>query len=207
MKNKKEYNYFDEFAKQSAFSLQSAEMLHNAMSKFSQIQMEKKKKEMHDIEHAGDNVKHDMMNFLLKDFLPPIEREDIINLSQQIDNVTDLVEDIIIRMDIFNVKEIRPEVLKFTELLVRCCKSVHTTVVEFKNFKKSSVLQKEIIALNHLEEEGDRLYAASVKNLYQTCKDPITLMIWTDIMNCFEDCYDACENVADDIECIVLKNS
>ena len=207
MKHKKDFNYFDEFAKQSAISLQCAEMLHSSIMKFSPMLMEKKKKEMHDVEHSGDTVKHDIMNYLLQDFLPPIEREDIINIAQQIDTVTDLVEDIIIRIDIFNVKEIRPEILKFTELLVRCCKSVHTTVVEFKNFKKSTVLRKEIIALNHLEEEGDRLYATSVKNLYQTCKDPITLMIWTDIMNCFEDCYDACENVADDIECIILKNS
>lgn len=207
MKNKKDFNYFDEFENQSLLSLQSAEMLHKTLGVFSEIDMEEKKKEMHDIEHSADVVKHNMMNYLLKDFLPPIEREDIIGLSQKIDTVTDLVEDIIIRLDIYDVKEVRPEISKFTELLVRCCQSVHTTVSEFKSFKKSSVLQKEIIALNHLEEEGDRLYATSVKYLYQTCKDPITLMIWTDIMNCFENCYDACENVADDIESIVLKNS
>lgn len=207
MKNKNDLNYYEEFAKQSEYSLKSAKMLNETLKNFQISQMEDKIKEMHEIEHTADIIKHDMMNYLLKDFLPPIEREDIVNLSQKIDTVTDLVEDIIIRLDIYNVKELRPEVSQFTELLVKCCISVHNTVLEFKNFKKSTKLHKEIIELNHLEEEGDRLYATCVKNLYTTCKDPITLMIWTDIMNCFESCYDACENVADDIESIILKNS
>ena len=207
MKNKKGYSYYEEFAAQSALSLQSAEMLYNILKEFSQSSIEDKIKEMHELEHSGDIVKHNMMSYLLKDFLPPIEREDIISLAQNLDTVTDCVEEILIRLDIYNVKELRPEILKFAELLIRCCKSAHTMVTEFKNFKKSSILQKEIIDLNHLEEEGDRLYASSVKYLFQTCKDPITLMIWSDIMNCFESCYDACENVADDIESIILKNS
>lgn len=207
MKNNKNYNYFDEFAKQSSLSLKSAEMLHDVIKNFKKTNMEEKKKKMHEIEHAGDVVKHDMMSYLLKDFLPPIEREDIISLAQNIDTLTDTVEDIVIRLDMYNVVDIRPEILKFTELLVRCLMSVHKTVTEFKNFKKSSVLQQEIIAINHLEEEGDRLYASSVKNLFKTSKDPVTLMIWNDIMSCFELCYDACENVADDIESIILKNS
>ena len=58
-----------------------------------------------------------------------------------------------------------------------------------------------------MEEEGDALYVNGVKDLYQNCKDPIELMVWTEIYNRLEKCCDKCEHVADDIENIVMKNS
>ena len=207
MKNKNSYSYFENFVNLSKFSLSSAELLNKTLKEFDVKNISEKVKEMHHIEHSADIAKHDMLNRLVKEFLPPIEREDIISLSQKIDDVTDSVEDVLIYIDIFNVKSIRPEIFKFTELIMDCCRSMDVALVEFQNFKNSKTLHTKIIEINRWEEDGDTLYVEAVRNLYKTSKDPIELMVWTEILHRLEMCCDACEDVANDIENIVMKNS
>ncbi len=207
MKNGKDYNYFKAFVELSRFSLSSAEILNKTLHEFDIRTMDSKIQEMHNIEHSADIAKHDLLNRLVKEFLPPIEREDITSISQKIDDVTDAIEDVLICINIFNVQTIRPEILQFTQLIVDCCKSMDVALAEFENFKKSKRLHSEIIEINRLEEEGDALYVSEVRNLYKTSRDPIELMVWTEIFNRLEKCCDACEDVADDIENIVMKNS
>lgn len=207
MKNNKDYNYFEAFVHLSSFSLKSAEILNKTLKDFNPIKIDEKIREMHNIEHSADVAKHDMLNRLMKEFLPPIEREDITSLSQKIDDVTDAVEDVLICVDIYNIKKIRPEIHKFTEVIMKCCKAVDEALVEFQNFKKSKKLHSIIVEINHLEEEGDALYVNGVRELYKTSKDPLEIMVWTDIYRSLEKCCDACEDVANDIENIVMKNS
>ena len=111
MKRKKGFNYFEAFVNLSKYSLSSAEILHKTMTEFKSSQLPNRVKEMHEIEHSADLAKHDIMNHLVKEFLPPIEREDIITLSQEIDDVTDSVEDVLLFINMFNIKSIRAEVL------------------------------------------------------------------------------------------------
>jgi predicted phosphate transport protein (TIGR00153 family) len=207
MARKNDYNYFDAFANLSKYSYNLAEMLHETLGKFNPAQITEKVKAAHQIEHNADIAKHDVMNRLVKEFLPPIEREDITSLTQEIDDVTDSVEDVLIYVDMFNIQTIRPEMLKFTELLVTCCKAMDEALEEFKNFKSSKKLRDKIIEINRLEEVGDALYVDFMRNLYHTSKDPIELMCWTEILHRLEKCADNCEDVANIIESIVMKNS
>jgi predicted phosphate transport protein (TIGR00153 family) len=207
MSKKNEYNYFEAFADLSKYSYKLAVNVHETLKNFNSSNLSEKVKEAHHIEHSADIAKHDIMNRLVKEFLPPIEREDITSLTQEIDDVTDSVEDVLINIDMFNIKTIRPEILKFTELIVSCCKSLDDALAEFKSFKTSKKLREQIIEINRLEEEGDALYVDTVRNLYQTSKDPVELMCWTEILHRLEKCCDNCEDVADIIESIVMKNS
>ena len=207
MANNKRYNYFEGFIEHASYCSKAAELLYETLGNFENVDLDLRVKEMHEIEHSADIQIHSMTKYLLKDFLPPIEREDIVSLSQKIDNVTDAVEDVLIKLHIYNIKHIIPEVLPFASLVRRCCETTSATLVQFQNFKKSTKLQDAIIELNRLEEEGDALYAKLVRDLHMNCKDPIELFSWTRILDRFETCCDACEDVADDIESIVLKNS
>jgi predicted phosphate transport protein (TIGR00153 family) len=207
MKRSNSYNYFESFVNLSKYSLSSAEILNSILTEFDISTLPQKVKEMHEIEHNADNAKHDIMNHLVKEFLPPIEREDITSLSQEIDDVTDSVEDVLLFISMFNIKTIRPEILKFTELISTCCRSMHEALVEFQNFKHSKTLHGKIIEINRLEEEGDGLYIDMMRNLYASSSDPIELMTWTEILHRLEKCCDNCEDVADIIEQIVMKNS
>ncbi len=207
MARKSDYNYFDAFANLSKFSYNLAISLNETLKNFDPNFITGKVTEAHAIEHNADIAKHDIMNRLVKEFLPPIEREDITSLTQEIDDVTDSVEDVLIYIDMFNIQSIRPEILKFTQLIVQCCKALDEALEEFKNFKSSKKLRDKIIEINRLEEDGDALYVDSMRNLYHTSKDPIELMCWTEVLHRLEKCCDNCEDVADILESIVMKNS
>jgi predicted phosphate transport protein (TIGR00153 family) len=207
MRKKNEYNYFEAFCELSKFSLTSATVLNDTLSKWNINTKATKVKEMHQIEHAADKAKHDIMNRLVKEFLPPIEREDITTLTQEIDNVTDSIEDVLLYIDMFNIKKIRPEALKFSELIVKCCKALDEAMALFKSFKNFKALHEKIVEINHLEEQGDALYVNIVRKLYENEKDPIELMRWTEVFYRLERCCDICEDVANVIESIVMKNS
>lgn len=207
MKMKNGYSYFEAFANLSKYSSELAVNVHNTLTNFDPEHITVKVKEAHHIEHTADIAKHDIMNRLVKEFLPPIEREDITSLTQEIDDVTDSVEDVLIYVDMFNIKTIRPEILKFTELIVSCCTAMDEALTEFKNFKSSKKLRDKIIEINHLEEVGDALYVDFMRNLYHTSTDPVELMCWTEILHRLEKCCDNCEDVANVIESIVMKNS
>ncbi|MDF2858797.1 MAG: hypothetical protein K0Q87_4648 [Neobacillus sp.] len=207
MANNKDFNYFKAFVELSNFSLKAAELLNANLHNFDANQIENKVKQMHDIEHTADLQRHEIMNRLVKEFLPPIEREDIISLADNVDNVIDTIEDVLIGIDIFNVQAIRPEIIKFSELIMDCCKSMNSALTEFESFKKSKTLHDAIIEVNRLEEVGDQLYINGVRNLYKSTKDPIELMVWTEIYRRLEKCCDSCEEVANSIENIVMKNS
>jgi predicted phosphate transport protein (TIGR00153 family) len=207
MKNSKDYNYFNAFVELSKFSLKAAEFLNTTLNEFKVETIEQKVIEMHLIEHSADDERHEIMNRLVKEFLPPIEREDIISLADNIDNVVDSIEDVLIVIEMYDVQAIRPEIFKFTELIINCCKSLNSALVEFHNFKKSKILHDAIIDVNRLEEEGDKLYINSMRSLFKNTKDPIELMVYKEIYHLLEKCCDNCEDVANDIENIVMKNS
>lgn len=207
MSKKNSYNYFDAFADLSKYSLNLAMSLQESLSNFDPSHITDQVVAAHRIEHSADTAKHDIMNRLVKEFLPPIEREDITILTQEIDDVTDSLEDVMIYMDMFNIQTIRPEVLKFIELLVSCCKAIDEALEEFKNFRTSKKLRDKIIEINRLEEDCDALYVDSMRNLFHSSKDPIELMCWSEILKRLEKCADDCEDVADIIESIVMKNS
>lgn len=207
MANKKDFNYFKAFVDLSKGSLKAAELLSTTLHNFDVNKIEEKIKEMHTIEHNADLERHEIMNRLIKEFLPPIEREDIISLADNIDDVIDSIEDVLIGIGMYNVQTIRPEIVKFTDIIMDCCKSMSAALTEFEHFKRSQTLHDAIIEVNRLEEVADQLYINGVRNLYKTSKDPIELMVWTEIYRLIEKCCDQCEEVANDIENIVMKNS
>lgn len=207
MARKKDYNYFNKFVELVDYSCKCAEILHETLANFNINTIEKKVHELHEIEHAGDLSKHELIEQLSTEFIAPIEREDIVSLSQEIDDITDEIEDVLIKVHMFNVASIKPEVLEFTSLITKCCNALKVALQEFSNYKKSSTLKAKIIEVNQLEEAGDRLYHSTIRNLYVNSKDPVELLVWTEIYNCLEACCDACEDTADLVESIVMKNS
>ncbi len=206
MAKKTDNMYYNNFNESIAISCEAAKMLKEILTNFDINKLPENLKKMHDIEHKGDVKKHELTEALVKAFITPIERDDIIKLSQNIDTLTDNIEDILMHIYMMNVTEIRQEALKFAESLIHCCEKTFKLVEEFANFKKSKILKELVIEINHIEEEGDAMYLEFTHDLYKTCKDPLTVMIWHQIFSSFEECFDACEDVADVIEGIMIEN-
>lgn len=198
--------YFDNFKENMAISCEAAETLKRLLVDFDTESLPEALRVMHEIEHRGDAKKHEMTEELVRAFITPIERNDIVTLSQNIDNVTDNIEDILIHIYITNITEIRPEALDFAELLIRCCRATYFLLEEFVNFKKSKKLKELIVDINHLEEEGDEMYMRFRRTLHERCTDPLLISAWDEIFGYFENSCDACEDVADVVESITIGN-
>lgn len=207
MAKKQDSFYFDNFIACAEDSCRAAEMLKGTLEDFRTEGLQGRLDRLHEIEHSADMKKHDVLDRLAKEFLPPIEREDIVSLSQNIDNITDKVEDVMLRVYMNNVQEIEPGALKMTDVVIRCCQAVKEMLVEFKDFKRSKNLKNLIIRINDLEEESDKLFMQNVRDLYTESEDPIRIIAWRDIYIYLERCADACEHVTDVVESVVMKNS
>ena len=206
MLNRKSNCYFEAFIDLAEYSKQAADRLYECINDFNLSLMENRIEEMHKIEHQADIKKHEMMDKLAKEFITPIEREDINRLFNAIENVSDTIEDVLIKMYIFCIPKMRPEAKEFAEVLVKSCATLKKMMVEFPNYKKSSYLQKLIVEINDLEEEGDKLYKSSIHTLFSTSKDAVELLTWTETMNRFEKSCDAIEHVANVVESVIMNN-
>jgi len=207
MARKNDVNYFNTFVELAGYSCKAANLLNEIMNNFKAHELEAKMKDMHKIEHDGDEARHAMVKKLIREFITPIEREDIMAMADEIDDVTDTIEDVLMHMYMFNIKSVRRYALKMTEVIVKCCNALKQALDEFHNFRKSQKLHELIVEINFLEEEGDKLFTEALRDLYVSCKDPMEVMAWDQLFHYLEKCCDACEDVSDVIERVILKNS
>ena len=207
MAKKQDAFYFDTFITCTDYSCQAAHLLNKVMQQYDPEQIKEKLDEMHAVEHAADMKKHELLSVLAKAFVTPIEREDILLLSQNIDEVTDKIEDVLLRIYCNNVESIRPDALALSEVVIRCCEEAKCMAKEFADFKHSKSLHDHIVHINTMEEEADQLFITSLRTLHTTCSDPIEVIVWREIYIYLEKCVDACEHMADTIERVVMKNS
>ncbi|MDR1574188.1 MAG: DUF47 family protein [Clostridiales Family XIII bacterium] len=203
----KEDKYYEAFVEMVGYSCEAAQLLKKILYDFNPNELTEQMRNMHEIEHSGDIARHVMTKKLAREFITPIEREDIMAMGEAIDNVTDKIEDVLMRIYIFNIPEIREEAKKITDVIVRSCETLRAALSEFHNFRKSKTLHEKIILVNQLEEEADNIYTTGVRNLYLEEKDPILVQAWYETFQFLEDCCDACEDVADVVESVMLKNA
>lgn len=204
---KTSYSYFAFFCEMIDCACQASTALNNMFGDFQSKNLRQEADVIHEIEHAADLKKHDMMSQLLREFLPPIDREDIVNISHVLDEIVDLIEEVVLSLYMNDIQKCRPDVQPMVALIVKQCEELQKLMAEFENYKKSDKLLESIIVINTLEEEGDRLYLEAMRNLKLTCSDPFEMIAWRDIYSSLEDCSDACEKVADAVEEVVMKNT
>ena len=207
MGKKDNYNYFEEFIKLSDYIVESANTLKDLLENFSLEKLNKDIEEVHKLENEADGIVHRMRRYLIKDFLPPIDREDIALISHKLDNIEDGIDEIIINLKILDIREIKNEIIELVDILIVCTGAVKETFVNVEDFKDTELINEKVINVNKLEEQGDRVFEKIMNILYKNEKDPINLIKWTTIYNCLENTIDSCEEVGDCIEDVVMKNS
>ncbi|MBE6753120.1 MAG: DUF47 family protein [Ruminococcaceae bacterium] len=207
MASKKDNFFFNNFVECAEIASEASKLLYETLKNFDVAAIPEQLKKLHEIEHRGDLKKHEMTAELVRAFITPIEREDIMALSQNIDDVTDSIEDVLIHIHIDNVTAMREDVLAFAEIVVRCCDTMRTLLAELPNFKKSKRLGELVVELNNLEEEGDACYFQAMRNLHTQSTDPVEIIVWREIYEYLELCCDRCEHVADVVSGISIFNT
>ena len=207
MAKKQDSFYYENFSECAACACQAAHYLEDALKNFKPEGLSSMLDELHQVEHAADEKKHELSNVLARAFITPIEREDILQLSQNLDDLTDKLEDVFIRLYYNRVTAIRPDALEMADIVIRCCQEVGKLMNEFADFKRSKLIHDSIVSINTLEESADKLFIDCMYRLHDTCQDPLEVIAWREIYIYLEKCADACEHIADMVESVMMKNS
>jgi len=156
-----------------------------------------------DAEHAGDRLTRSVVDLLNRTFVTPFDRDDIYRLAAALDDICDHVDESADNLVLFGVKVGPEEARAQANVILRAAVELADAVSLLDGFKDSS---NQLITLRELEDEGDRLVRDAVAGLFRSGQDPISIIRWKDIYEQLEAAVDACENAADVLEAILVKN-
>jgi len=160
-------------------------------------------RDIKELEHHGDRVTHDVVSLLNRTFVTPFDREDMFRLAGALDDVCDHIDEAAGNVLGYGVTEIRPLARAQAEVIHRAATKLQAAVACLRGFKDAS---RELDELRELEDEGDRLNREAVSELFRTTDDAVAIIRWKDIHEQLEEAVDACENAADVLEAIFVKN-
>ena len=200
----KEESFFDQFEQFAEILLQAAGLLVEATGRFETLPEQAKRLER--LEHDGDQITHDIMARLNRTFITPIDREDIHELASAQDDILDLIEATTERIILYKVRSILPGAQQLAQVIQQQVQEIHAVVPKLRDMRRERILE-HCIEVNRLENAGDRILRDSMSALFEGNNDPITVIKWRDLYTLLESATDKCEDVANVIEGIVLKNA
>jgi uncharacterized protein len=156
------------------------------------------------VEHEADVLTHNVITRLNKSFVTPFDREDIHELASRLDDVVDLIDGTARRAVMFRITTVREPARALAGVIVRAADCLEHAVVAIKKPKIVIERGQEVKAL---EEEGDAIYHEAVGKLFDGGEDPIEVMRWKELYDTLERTLDQCEDVANVLESIALKNA
>jgi len=200
----KEIDFFEIFDKAASNLTKATSLLVSLMENFDNL--EARAKEIYEVEQDGDMLTHDIMKKLNRTFITPIDREDIHALASRMDDILDLVWGGVDRMIVFKITEPTPQAVELAKDLHQTTEVLQKTIKELRA-KNYSHVQEHCIEINRLENRIDRTFRDALGKLFDDMKDPLLIIKWKEIYEHLENASDRCEDVANVLEGIVLKNA
>src|SRR4030042_5716442 len=200
----KSIDFFEIFNRVAANIVNAATLLVSLLENFDNI--DARAKEIHECEQDGDVLTHDIMKSLNKTFITPIDREDLHALASRLDDILELIGATADRISVFKIQEPSTWAVKMSKDLLITIECVHKAIKTLKE-KNYSHVQEYCIEINKLENRIDRSFRDALAHLFNEIKDPILIIKWKELYEHLEDASDKCEDVANVLEAIVIKNA
>lgn len=156
------------------------------------------------IEHEADEITHQLFTKLNQTFVTPLDPEDLHALGASLDDVLDYIEDAAFRISAYRIFPVPEGVCALTSIIHSCCLKLATAIAKLKT--RGNTLE-DCIEINRLENSADETVRKLVTDLFNEETDPIALMKFKEIYEVLESATDRCEDVADVLQTIVVKNS
>lgn len=164
-------------------------------------------KQIEELEHKGDTITHQIYLELGKNFITPFDREDIHELASAIDDVADYIHGSANRMNLYQVIEMTDSIKELADLILEAVTVLAKAVHELKNLKNIRTITDACIKINSIENKADYVFDKAVGDLFEFEKDAIRLIKYKEVLNALETATDMCEDVADVLETILVKNA
>ena len=200
----KEEKFFKLFKDMTENIIEGAKLLKDMLDNFDNPNESQRK--IKDVEHKGDSITHDIIQMLNKTFVTPLDREDIYALASKLDDILDLVDASAQRVIMYNVDSIPPEAKSLGFIILQSCYAVDKAVAMLGK-KTNEQIFAACVEINALENEADRVSREAISRLFDEEKDPIQLIKWKEIFEILERATDKCEDAANILESVVVKNA
>ncbi len=164
-------------------------------------------KEIERLEHVGDDITHSIFLELSRNFITPFDREDIHQLASAVDDVADYIYGTANRIQMYNMDNISEPVVKIAELLVEMCTDIDKAIKELRSFKNIRVIADACIRINSGENQADYVFTLAVARLFEYETNAIELIKQKEVLQTIEKATDKCEDVANVLETILVKNA
>ena len=197
--------FFDLFETSVKKVAEGAQQLEALLRDFRNVSL--KAKAIKDVEHEGDQVTHDTIEMLNRTFVTPLDREDIHNLITSLDDDLDYFEACAERLSLFKITATTEEAILLAGVLVKAVRELEVAVNKLRRLQGVDTVMKNCREINRLENEGDYICRAAVAKLFEPGSDPLEVIKWKEIYETMENAVDKCEDVANVIEGIALKNA
>ena len=199
----KDEKFFVMFREMAHNTILGAEELKYMLDNFDDPAASQKR--IKDLEHKGDNFTHEIIKKLNKSFITPFDREDIYNLASKMDDIMDLIDASSQRLVMYNVERPTPEAKQLAFIILRSCQVIASAVSLLGG--KLEPIAEYCVEVNALENEADRVCREAISRLFDEERDPIQLIKWKEIYETLERATDKCEDVANIMESVVVKNA
>jgi hypothetical protein len=195
--------FFVLFEKASQNIQAGAERLKELLDTFDDVKG--KAREIEEIEHKGDTITHDVIKKLNTTFITPIEREDILALASSLDDIIDLIHAAATRITLYKITKSTPQAKELGFLILKSVRELNRGIAHMG--KKMNGVYEHCVEVNSLENEADRVCRDAIADLFEHEKDPITILKWKEIYETLETATDRCEDAANVLEGVALKNA
>ena len=196
--------FFDLFENIARHAVSASEHLRKMAKAFPDMSTELQQIRNH--EHEADNLAHQALDRLDRTFITPFDREDIHELVGGMDDIVDGVDAIAKRLTLYHIKEMQTWFMKQTDVLVQATVVVSEAMNRLRKARKLSELSDRLIEIHRLESIGDDNHHGAVSELYNGKTDALEVIKWKELYDMIEEAIDACEDVGNTLERIVLKN-
>ncbi len=155
-----------------------------------------------ELEHASDDLTREVIRTLDVTVVTPYDRDDIYGLATGLDDILDGIWAVADLVVLHRIEDPLPEFRQLTVVLRKAGAAVRTAVA---GLRSAADVMPQVIEINRLENEGDRIYRKAVARLYSGEFRAMDVLKWKDVMDQLEAAVDACEDIANVVESIVVK--
>lgn len=156
-----------------------------------------------DAEHRCDALTHDAIQRLHRTFVTPFDREDLYALSTSMDNVMDAIDQAAALVRLYNIQQVRFGARELAHVVTASAVRLHTAMDALATKRP---VHPHTVEINRLENEADRIFHEAIRKLFEEEQNPVTIIKWKDLLAVLEQITDACEDVANVIEGVVVKH-
>ncbi|WP_316832896.1 DUF47 domain-containing protein [Pedobacter aquatilis] len=164
-------------------------------------------KEIKDLELIGDKATDTIYEELNKSFIVPFDRQDVHSLATKIDDIADDILAIVLNMELYQLDTASEAIIKLSEIVSKMCNRLCIAIKEIKHFKNKQLIIDICKEVGQLESKADRLYEQFISILFESELDAISLIRQSEILSQLEKATDKCDDLANIIETIFLKNA